>query len=660
MLRFISKLLFACAFIGCIASGQTTIRLGVQSDGNLAAHASPKPIKTGSALPGTCQFGEFFLDTDAAIQDRLWYCSATDTWTRAATCPTVQQGGSTVGSDCQIDFAFGTGLVAVIGSSGGEISVSVDIDTAVMLTKEAGRAAVHLAFNPTSGSGSTYTGCMTPPLGAYAAGTIILFKPDVANVGAANANICSLGNRAIKTADGADPAASALAAGQAYLLWDNGTHLRVIAGLAAATGDVTGPASSTSGNVATFTGTTGKLLQDSGKALPSGSVVGTTDTQALSNKTLASPTFTALTLLQRTGAGDGAGEYWTMGVRNAANSDSLLMGVASSAYQPTGTLEWVANSQPFLYTTVFGLRVGTGTAADNYVALTGNQVSATSVEIRATAGDISSVPTAGIWYNSSTSKLRCAEGGVAKDCISAGGGTSYLSPAAYSSRPAANTVVAGTRFHVTNLPGVYYVSDGSNWVGPWYQDQLFVSPPAASTFTSLNGEGTTPTLTDTAGVLVFDWTSAAGVGYAWRAVPAGDYSVTAALEPNGWHGSSLNCGIGIGRVDTGASKTLGIYMDGRIAAVRGTAINAGITAVTVARPIEGNSIKSMPVWVRYRLASGNRYFEASYDGITFFLLATEVSTASFVETHFGFSCHGASSVNVGPIKMVVYQFSVVE
>lgn len=49
---------------------------------------------------------------------------------------------------------------------------------------------------------------------------------------------------------------------------------------------VTGPASSVNGRVVTFNGTTGKLVQDGGKTLPSGDVVGTTDTQTLTNKTI--------------------------------------------------------------------------------------------------------------------------------------------------------------------------------------------------------------------------------------------------------------------------------------------------------------------------------------------------------------------------------------
>jgi hypothetical protein len=68
----------------------------------------------------------------------------------------------------------------------------------------------------------------------------------------------------------------------------------------AGTGDVVGPAGATAGNIPTFSGSSGKLIADSGKALPGGAVVGTTDTQALTNKDLNSGTNTFPTFNQNT------------------------------------------------------------------------------------------------------------------------------------------------------------------------------------------------------------------------------------------------------------------------------------------------------------------------------------------------------------------------
>ena len=69
--------------------------------------------------------------------------------------------------------------------------------------------------------------------------------------------------------------------GSGTLSWSSGAN-----------GDVVGPASAVSGNIAAFDGTTGKLLLDSGKAYPTGVIVGTTDSQTLTNKTIENGTFT--------------------------------------------------------------------------------------------------------------------------------------------------------------------------------------------------------------------------------------------------------------------------------------------------------------------------------------------------------------------------------
>lgn len=65
---------------------------------------------------------------------------------------------------------------------------------------------------------------------------------------------------------------------------DNSGVVQVIATKAGASGDVVGPASSVADNIVLFNGVTGKLIKDAGKTVPSGTIVGTTDTQTLTSK----------------------------------------------------------------------------------------------------------------------------------------------------------------------------------------------------------------------------------------------------------------------------------------------------------------------------------------------------------------------------------------
>jgi len=125
-------------------------------------------------------------------------------------------------------------------------------------------------------------------------------------------------------------------------------------------GAVIGPASSTSGNVATFNGTSGKVIQDGGKALPSGAIVGTTDSQALTNKTVNGNTITAGTFTLTGGAGK------TLTFNNTltlAGTDGTTMTFPGSS----ATLAGLAIAQTFTAVQTHTVTQAANTSADGVV-----------------------------------------------------------------------------------------------------------------------------------------------------------------------------------------------------------------------------------------------------------------------------------------------------
>jgi hypothetical protein len=64
------------------------------------------------------------------------------------------------------------------------------------------------------------------------------------------------------------------------------------------------------------------------------------------------------------GDGAGNGQYWSIGIRNAANTDNIVLGQSSSNYATGGGITWVGSSTPFIYFNASQrMRIGAGTGS---------------------------------------------------------------------------------------------------------------------------------------------------------------------------------------------------------------------------------------------------------------------------------------------------------
>lgn len=151
-----------------------------------------------------------------------------------------QVSGSNIGAAVGgANFIPSTGVLVTGANSGTVFSATIAADTAVLETRNTLQSGVDLYVATASASSTTYTGCPSPTTAvAYSTGMVVNLIPDVNGAGGATTfNLCSLGAKTLKEADGiTNPTSSDITAGQRYAIWYDGTQFRLPANAGSGTG----------------------------------------------------------------------------------------------------------------------------------------------------------------------------------------------------------------------------------------------------------------------------------------------------------------------------------------------------------------------------------------------------------------------------------------
>ena len=221
-----------------------------------ADHTAPMKSGTIASLPSQCQVGETYFATDAVAGNNIYACTAANTWFAQGTNLTVASQGTVVGSRPKLNVQTGLGLVSVMSDTGSQIDLQLALNTTTAQTQAGEQSGRALYCVSSSGSGQNYRCSLTPSLGAYAAGMVLRWKPDVNGAGGVTTlNVDTLGAMRIRLRDGvSEPGTGDIVAGTLYEVWYDGTQFRLMT-------PISGTSSGSSGAVSSVFGRQGTVVQ---------------------------------------------------------------------------------------------------------------------------------------------------------------------------------------------------------------------------------------------------------------------------------------------------------------------------------------------------------------------------------------------------------------
>jgi hypothetical protein len=272
-----------------LVTSQTTSAIAAAGTGTVTHTAGPLSLNApvignadGDVAVGTTQGSTTKFVAYAGSVPAANDCAKFDTngnlTTNGAACGsggggavTIESNGTAIGTRGILNVVPGTGISTFISDTGSQINIQQTIDSAVVQTLANQQSGQSLLCPSASSSGSTYTCSMSPSLTVYSTGMLVNWRPDLnAAGGPTTLNIDALGAKPIKLNDGTtDPSSTDIVAGRLYLLWYDGTLMRIQSGA------VIGGGSGTVTNAAALTANL-PLIGAGGPAVAVGSLQGNT------------------------------------------------------------------------------------------------------------------------------------------------------------------------------------------------------------------------------------------------------------------------------------------------------------------------------------------------------------------------------------------------